>query len=102
MTFRLAAAGATAFTVLLAGCGSGGYYMVREPGSATPYYTTSLATSGSAVTLTALNTRCWDGSGNALTSTDVRNIDRVGIQIPSSNTAISVNNFCINKIVFGN
>ena len=49
MTFRLAVAGATASTVLLAGCGSGGYFMVTEPGSATPYYTTDISTSGSAL-----------------------------------------------------
>ena len=51
MTFRLsilgAAVGATACTVLLAGCSSGGsYYMVREPGSGTPYYTTGFERAG--------------------------------------------------------
>jgi hypothetical protein len=70
MAFRLrldgAVAGATACAVLLAGCSgpsaSSGYFMVRDPGTVTPYYTTNIDTdenvvkfkdeqSGSAVTL---------------------------------------------------
>ena len=51
MTFRLrlrgAAMGATACTVLLAACSGGGYYMVRQPGSAMPYYTTEIERAGS-------------------------------------------------------
>ena len=51
MTFRLnilgAAVGATACTVLLAGCSGGSYYMVRQPGAATPYYTTGMERAGS-------------------------------------------------------
>ena len=51
MTFRLnilgAAVGATACTVLLAGCSGGSYYMVRQPGAATPYYTTGIERAGS-------------------------------------------------------
>jgi len=50
MTFRLSilggAVGATACTVLLAGCSGGSYYMVRQPGAATPYYTTELERAG--------------------------------------------------------
>jgi len=38
--------GATACTVLLAGCSGGSYYMVRQPGVATPYYTTGLERAG--------------------------------------------------------
>ena len=40
--------GATACTVLLAGCSGGSYYMVRQPGVATPYYTTGLERAGEA------------------------------------------------------
>src|SRR6185503_6925037 len=51
MAFRLrlrgAAMGATACTVLLAACSGGGYYMVRQPGSLTPYYTTEIERAGS-------------------------------------------------------
>jgi len=77
MTFRLrlhgAVAGATACTALLAGCGtSGAYYMVREPGSATPYYTTSISTSGSAVKFKDAKT----GSGVTLQSSEVRKISK--------------------------
>ena len=50
MTFRSsilgAAVGATACTLLLAGCSGGSYYMVRQPGSATPYYTTGIERAG--------------------------------------------------------
>jgi hypothetical protein len=50
MTFRLsipgAAVGATACTVLLAACSGGSYYMVRQPGAATPYYTTGIERAG--------------------------------------------------------
>ena len=47
-------------------------------------------------------TACWDGSGIALTSADVRNIDKAGLQVPSSFTAITLNNLCLTRIVFGN
>ena len=50
MTFRLSilgtAVGATACTLLLAGCSGGSYYMVRQPGAATPYYTTGIERAG--------------------------------------------------------
>ena len=50
MTFRLsilgAAVGATACTLLVAGCSGGSYYMVRQPGAATPYYTTGIERAG--------------------------------------------------------
>ena len=50
MTFRWsirgAAVGATAGTLLLAGCSGGSYYMVRQPGAATPYYTTGIERAG--------------------------------------------------------
>ena len=70
MTFRLAA-GATC-AVLLAGCGSGGYYMVREPGSATPYYTTSISTSGSALVFKDAK----NGSAVTLQSSEVKKISK--------------------------
>jgi len=77
MTFRLrlhaSVAGATACTALLAGCGSSGaYYMVREPGSATPYYTTNISTSGSALKFKDAKT----GSGVTLQSSEVKKISK--------------------------
>ena len=75
MTFRLsilgAAVGATACTVLLAGC-SGGYYMVREPGSATPYYTTDIEKAGSAVQFKDAKT----GSAVTLQNSEVKEISK--------------------------
>jgi len=77
MTFRLrlhgAVAGAAACTALLAACGtSGAYYMVREPGSATPYYTTSISTSGSALKFKDAKT----GNGVTLQNSEVKKISR--------------------------
>jgi hypothetical protein len=50
MTFRLSilstAVAATACTVLFGGCSGGSYYMVRQPGAATPYYTTGIERAG--------------------------------------------------------
>ena len=50
MTYRSsilgATVGATACTLLLAGCSGGSYYMVRQPGAATPYYTTGIERAG--------------------------------------------------------
>ena len=78
MTFRLrlrgAAMGATACTMLLAGCsGGGGYYMVREPGSAMPYYTTAIERAGSgAIQFKDAKT----GSDVALQSSEVKAISK--------------------------
>jgi hypothetical protein len=77
MTFRLrfhgAVLGATACTVLLAGCGgSGGYFMVRDPGTPTPYYTENIDTSGSAVKFKDEKT----GSAVTLQSSEVRKISK--------------------------
>jgi hypothetical protein len=59
--------------------------------------------SGTAASLTAFNTKCWDGSGTNLTVDDIPNIDKMGIQISSDATnAYTVNNFCITKIAFSN
>jgi len=60
-------------TALLAGCGSSGYYMVRDPGSAAPpYYTSNIGTSGSAVQFKDART------GNAVTlqNSEVRKISK--------------------------
>jgi hypothetical protein len=50
MTFRSSilgtAVGATACTLFLAACSGGSYYMVRQPGAATPYYTTGIERAG--------------------------------------------------------
>lgn len=78
MTFgwrlRGSAMGATACTMLLAGCsGGGGYYMVREPGSAMPYYTTAVERAASgAIQFKDART----GSAVALQSSEVKAISQ--------------------------
>jgi hypothetical protein len=65
--------------------------------------TTYCATNtGAAMKLTSFNTKCWDGSGTALTADDVPKIDKVGIQVSSTAAAITVANLCLRQIVFGN
>ena len=90
MTFRLAAAGATACTVLLAGCGSGGYYMVRDPGSATTYYTNNIGTAGSALQFKDART----GSAVTLQNSELKQISKEeftqGITAPAPAPAAAV------------
>lgn len=58
-------------------------------------------TSGTPITLTAFNTACWDGSGTSLTSADITNIDKVGVQISSdTSSAYTVTNYCLSGISF--
>ena len=77
MTFRskfhAAVLGATACTALLAGCGgSSGYFMVRDPGTPTPYYTENIDTAGSAVKFKDERT----GSDVTLQSSEVKKISK--------------------------
>jgi len=60
-------------------------------------------TSGTAMTLTTFNTKCYDATpdGDALSASDVPNIDKVAVQVSSSTTAISVEKLCITGITFG-
>jgi hypothetical protein len=58
------------------------------------------AYTGSAILFTSFNTACWNNSGTALFPTDVPNINWVALEIPSSTTAITVNNLCLNSITF--
>ena len=58
-------------------------------------------TSGTSATLTAFNTKCWDGSGDSLSEDDVANIDKIGIQISSDDKkAYEISDFCLTKIKF--
>jgi len=56
--------------------------------------------SGSRISLSAFNSSCWDGTGMQLASTDVTDIDWVGVEIPSTPTAITVSNLCLMSIIF--
>jgi hypothetical protein len=68
--------------------------------SAVSYCATMM--SGRAITLTSFNTACWDGSGTALKSADIPNIDWVGIQISSDDHSnYTVTDFCLTSIQFG-
>lgn len=57
-------------------------------------------TSGTKISITAFNTKCWDSSGTALTSADLSKIDKAGVQVSSTASAITVTNLCLNSIVF--
>jgi hypothetical protein len=59
-------------------------------------------TPGTALNLTDLKTNCWDSTGTALTESDAASIDKVGVQVTSTGSAISVDNLCLTKIEFGN
>jgi hypothetical protein len=54
-------------------------------------------TSNTAIDFTRFNTSCWDGSGKALALADVPNLDWIGVQVPSSMSAIKVN-LCLGAI----
>jgi hypothetical protein len=57
---------------------------------------------GRPVSLSSFNTSCWDGSGTWLQPADIPNIDKVGLQVSSSDTtAYTLSNFCWTGIVFG-
>jgi hypothetical protein len=58
-------------------------------------------TSGSPLTLTSFNNKCWDSSGDDLTDADVPNIDKVSVQVTSTATAITVDKLCLTKVEFG-
>jgi hypothetical protein len=56
--------------------------------------------SGARLSLSAFNTECWDGSGMQLSSAEVADIDWVGVQVPSTTSAIKVSNLCLMSILF--
>jgi hypothetical protein len=63
----------------------------------------ALVTSGTAMALTSFNTTCWNsGSGVALTAADLPKIDKVGLEVPSTQQEIAVTKLCLTSIVFGN
>jgi hypothetical protein len=57
-------------------------------------------TSGTKISITAFNTKCWDSSGTGLTVADLTNIDKAGVQVSSTASAITVTNLCLKSIVF--
>ena len=76
-------------------------HLVSMTATANPYCAT-ITTSGAPIPLTSFNTACWDNSGTALLATDVPNIDKVSVLIPSDLTnAYTVSGFCLTGITFG-
>jgi hypothetical protein len=59
-------------------------------------------TPGTALKITDFNSKCWDSSGTALTEADAGSIDKMGVQVTSTATAITVSSLCLTKITFGN
>ena len=60
------------------------------------------ANTGSAIKLASFNTACWDNTGTYFAATDAPRIDRVSVQVSSTQAAISVANLCLNSITFSN
>jgi hypothetical protein len=59
-------------------------------------------TSGKSIALSAFSTQCYGGSSDVkLKEDDLPNIDKVGVQVSSGSTAISVDNLCLTRVVFG-
>jgi len=61
-------------------------------------------TSGTAIQLSTFNQECWNGASaaasKALSSDNIQNIDKVGIQVSSTMTDIKVENLCLQSIEF--
>ena len=65
-----------------------------------PATTYCAANTGSAIPLTNFNTHCWDNGGTAFAAADAALIDKVGIQVSSTQSPITVTNLCLNSITF--
>jgi hypothetical protein len=59
-------------------------------------------TSGTYVSFSSFTTDCWNSppQGAALTSADVPNIDRITVQVSSSDVAVAVKDLCLQNIKF--
>ena len=57
-------------------------------------------TSGNSVKLSSFNTECLFGNGNSLCDKDLERIDKIGVQVPSSQSPITLSDFCLTKIEF--
>jgi hypothetical protein len=59
-------------------------------------------TPGEPMAITDFKSECWLDAGDALTEADSASIDKVGVQVTSTATAITVSDLCMTKIEFGN
>lgn len=61
-------------------------------------------TSGQPIQLSSFNLECWNGAtadpAKALAMTNIPNIDKLGIQVSSTQTEIKVENLCLQSIAF--
>jgi hypothetical protein len=76
--------------------------MVHRKGDpdGTTYCLDSIKT-GKAYDLTKFNTKCWgDTTTVLLTSDDLTKIDKIGVQVSSTQSAIDVKDLCVEKIEF--
>jgi hypothetical protein len=61
----------------------------------------AVLTAGTPIAFTSFNTACWDGSGTRLATSDVPNIDKISVTVPSAvGSEISVANLCFHGITF--
>jgi hypothetical protein len=54
--------------------------------------------SGEAIKFSAFNTECLFNSGDRLALSDVEKIDKIGVQIPPSESAVTLSDFCLTKV----
>jgi hypothetical protein len=57
--------------------------------------------SGVPIRLSSFNTECNFGSGTSLDEDDVQKIDKIGVQVPPSQDAITLSDFCLTQIDLG-
>lgn len=74
--------------------------VVHRRGDSTSTGYCALITSGTFVSFSSLNTACWDDSGTRLMASDVSKVDRIGIQVPSGPSRITLNKLCLTSITF--
>lgn len=59
-------------------------------------------TSGKPIALGSFSTQCYGGANDVkLKTEDLPNIDKIGVQVSSGNTAVSVDELCLTRVSFG-
>ena len=98
-----ALAGAKAVTFTISGLPATGLraelHRKDDPDSLT--YCVENITSGTTISLSKFNTKCWgDPTTVNLDLADLPMVDKMGVQVSSTTTAIAVQDLCIEKIEF--
>jgi hypothetical protein len=55
-------------------------------------------TSGNSIKLSSFNTECFFGNGKSLCDSDMERIDKIGVQVPSSQSPSTLSDFCLTQI----